>query len=86
MAIGVDAARLKAALEALNSAVCVCGAAKPSRRSFCRACYFRLPGHVRAGLYKHVSDGYVHHYENACDWLRKNPISNLKSQISNSAR
>ena len=60
MAIGVDAARLKAALQALNSAVCVCGAAKPSRRSFCRACYFRLPWH--------------------------NPVSNLKSQISNSAR
>jgi hypothetical protein len=73
MAIGVDPQRLKAALDELNSTVCVCGRKKGIRRSFCRACYFRLPWDVRAGLYKHVCDSYVLHWENAKDWLARNP-------------
>jgi hypothetical protein len=50
--------------------VCVCGAAKPRRNSFCRKCYFSLPAGLRNRLYRTVKDGYATYYDEAKDFLK----------------
>jgi hypothetical protein len=71
--IGTSVDRLRAVLDALGSKQCVCGHRKNARQSFCRECYHRLPWDLKAALWKHVTEGYVGHYEAAKDWLEKNP-------------
>jgi ribosomal protein L40E len=58
------------ALRELDLEVCVCGAAKPRRNSFCRKCYFSLPAGLRNRLYRTVKDGYATYYDEAKDFLK----------------
>lgn len=51
------------------STLCVCGAEKETRRSFCRSCYFRLPEAMRTALWKRIGHGYHEAYRAACHWL-----------------
>lgn len=53
------------AVRELQGTTCRCGKPKAAWRSFCRACYFRLPLPTRRGLYTHVRDGYTARYEGA---------------------
>jgi len=59
----------KEALDALLSTKCHCGAAKKSRMSHCRRCYFSLPLKMRHALYKKIRTGYEEAYEQSCQWL-----------------
>jgi hypothetical protein len=59
------------ALRELRETKCaVCGAAKKSGESFCKACYFTLPGVKRRALYAPMSDGYGTIYDEAKAWLK----------------
>ncbi len=65
--------RSELALRALDSTQCVCGAAKESRRSHCRSCYFRLPEPMRKALWKHITCGYEEAWHAAVVWLAQHP-------------
>lgn len=52
---------------------CRCGSKKKTRQTFCRACYFKLPGRVRASLYNRVGEGYEEAYANAVEFLDRQP-------------
>ncbi len=51
----------------LHGTVCVCGAEKKARQSFCRTHYFKLPPGTRQALYE-VSE-YPETFRRACELL-----------------
>lgn len=55
--------------EELRGAVCRCGAAKKTRQSLCKVCYYRLPHAMRKALYQPVGSGYRQAYEDAAGYL-----------------
>lgn len=59
----------QSALDALLSSECLCGSPKVKNQSFCRACYFALPGKLRQDLYKPLSDGYAEVWDEAKTYL-----------------
>lgn len=63
---------LTTALDELNSDKCVCGAKKRQRESFCRGCFYALPGDTRRRLYRDIWHGYSEIYAAAKQWLRDN--------------
>lgn len=49
----------EALLESLGSRRCpACGGSKQRKNTFCAKCYYRLPGGVRASLYRGFRNGY----------------------------
>lgn len=46
-----------------------CNGRKKAQESFCKRCYFSLPGPMRTLLYKTMLEGYATYYKNALDWL-----------------
>ena len=52
-------------VEELRGTKCRCGAAKTSRQTFCRTCYFTLPKKKRMALYRPVGGGYEEAYQQA---------------------
>lgn len=49
-----------------------CGNAKQRGRTFCVACYKRLPANLRSALYKSFGNGYTQAWDESRDWLRDN--------------
>lgn len=58
------------AQQELQGEVCVCAGRKKSGESFCRRCYFTLPGRMRQALYRAFSSGYVEAYDEAKEFLK----------------
>ena len=53
----------------LRSDGCVCGKEKKPGKSFCFACWRKLPGNLQADLYLRIGDGYEAAYDAAGEWL-----------------
>ena len=51
---------------------CACGNRKSGGHSFCRRCYFALPGDMRRDLYQKIGNGYEKAYGEAHTWLTQN--------------
>lgn len=51
---------------------CRCGHKKELNQSFCRRCYYRLPGDLRIGLYNRIPKGYERVHRAACEYLDAN--------------
>ena len=49
---------IKKYVEALDSTTCACGRPKERKKSFCWACYRRLPRRMREALYSKIGRGY----------------------------
>ena len=49
-------------LRELRGTTCRCGAAKRTRETFCRDCYYRLSPPQRRALYRLVGEGYEEAY------------------------
>jgi hypothetical protein len=49
--------------------LCRCGAMKQSRQSFCRGCYWKLPGPYRRRLYLTFARGYAMAYKRSLVYL-----------------
>lgn len=62
--------KAKIALADLLLTTCACGAAKPSRKSHCRSCYFKLPLDMRAALYNKIGSGYEEAYAASLAFLK----------------
>jgi hypothetical protein len=56
-------------LSELIGTVCRCKAAKESRRTFCKRCYFRLRKDLQRRLYRRMGDGYEEAYRDATKFL-----------------
>jgi hypothetical protein len=61
---------LEEAKRILFSDTCVCGKPKVKNQSFCRGCYFALPGRLRSELYKSFSDGYAEIWDEAREYIK----------------
>jgi hypothetical protein len=48
-----------------------CGHRKPSKMSFCRRCYFKLPDSLRRCLYRRFGEGYEDAFASAKRFLRR---------------
>ena len=60
--------------KSLLSTRCVCKGIKIKRKSFCLDCYRRLPKNLRHNLYKILDFGYQGAYDQAVEYLERNPI------------
>jgi hypothetical protein len=47
----------------------VCGATKPHRTGFCKACYFALPKEMQSALWKRFGSGFEDAYHEAKEHL-----------------
>lgn len=52
-------------IDELLGTVCRCGNPKGARKTFCGACYYRLPPPVRNALYRRIGEGYEDAYAQA---------------------
>jgi hypothetical protein len=50
--------------------ICRCGCKKSARQTFCRRCYFALPGELRRNLYRLIGNGYEEAYAVAVRFLK----------------
>lgn len=60
---------LRAIVAELRGVECRCGARKGSMKSFCYACWKRLPGELGSNLYRTVGEGYEEAYREAAAFL-----------------
>lgn len=63
------AAETAAAVKALRSEACACGAAKERGRAFCYECYTSLPGEMQRALWSRMFRGFEGAYREAAEWL-----------------
>lgn len=50
---------------------CRCGAKKRERETFCKSCYYSLPGDKRHALYARIGAGYEGAYASAVEYLEQ---------------
>lgn len=62
-------ALLRLMMHELGGIICRCGRPKQERQTFCRKCYYSLPGPQRRALYNRVGQGYEAAYLVAVDFL-----------------
>ncbi|MCA9270504.1 MAG: hypothetical protein KDA41_18610 [Planctomycetales bacterium] len=67
-------------LDELVGTTCRCGAAKKTRQTFCRRCWYRLPLPLRGRLYSRFGSGYEEAYAEAVELLdRPAAVSDQRS-------
>lgn len=67
---------MREAIQSLYSKLCPnCGEPKQSKKTFCRICYFHLPGELQRDIYKGINDGYMEALNRARTWLAEHPAN-----------
>ena len=66
----------------LTGTVCRCQNEKVSGQTFCKACYFRLPGQLAVKLYRRMGAGYEGAYAEAATWLDAHPAGEVKGHAA----